>query len=285
MPRQSRRARWLSECMRSLRLRSWRAVAPRMVIPGCLSAAMLLAASGCGGNDEATAAGEPAAGELAIARDDAAARSDFDAVFGQTYADAFGDGLGQRHDDGRAQAWSPALHSTRFRRSDALAREISSSFLADYRPIETLTRPALATLVSSGDALAAMHVEMARSGLAKDDLADALAMHDLVHWSIANRERVSERRIAAVRNAVMPRARRLAADADDDRARQAIADRAAILAAIRSNEFARLMERGDPAATRRYSDRVAESFRARHGIDLRAGPAEATLAGDARATR
>lgn len=232
--------------------------------------AVALLAAGC---DDRAAGGKPA-GDQSIEAGTAIAGypAEFDAAYAAGFADGAGivsSGAGDERDAG-----------TRFRRSDAIARQVSSAFLDDYRPIEVVTRSDLRDFVAAGGALSAIHAEMTRSGLDVDDMVDAATLHDVVHWSIANQERVPEQALPRIRDAIRPRIALQARRMRSDRERQQFADRAGILAAIRSNEYARLAGRGDGAAARRYSDQVARDFLDRYGIDLRSGSAEEVLAGD-----
>lgn len=175
---------------------------------------------------------------------------------------------------------------TRFRRSEAMQRRNVVDFVDDYRPLETLTRARLATLVGSGDALRAFHREMSGFGLDPDDVLDVVALHDALLWGVANRQRVSEADLPAIRDAIAPRVLGMVSRGGmDDAARQRLADHAAMLAAIRSNEYAELAARGDSDGARGYSDLVEEDFLARHGIDLRAGPVATALAAEGRVSR
>lgn len=238
----------------------------------CAAVAIALLAAGCGDR----AASGTLAGDQSTESEIHSSVADYAAAFDAAYVAGYADGAGI------APSGTSDEHEvvTRFRRSDAIARQVSSTFMDDYRPIEVVTRPDLHDFVAGGAALAAIHAEMARSGLDADDMVDEVALHDVVHWSIANQERVPERALPAVRDAIRPRVAHQARQMHSDRERQQFADRAGILAAIRSNEYARLAGRGDRTATRRYSDQVARDFLDRHGIDLRSGSAREALAGD-----
>ncbi|HRO26023.1 MAG TPA: hypothetical protein PLD19_01130 [Luteimonas sp.] len=222
--------------------------------------------AGCDGRSapgDAGAAAVDAAPATPEAGADPASR--FDAYYRQGWESAAGS--------------APGAAGSRFRRSAAVAGEVSAHFLDDYRPLETRTRAELHGLVADGSALEAFHRELAALGLDADDVIDVMALHDAIHWSVVNRDRVRETELAAIRSAIAPRVRaRIAREGADDRARQALADRAAIGAAIRSNEYAHLVRAGDDAGVARYGDAVRRDFCRRFGVDLgRGGAAAATL--------
>ena len=110
---------------------------------------------------------------------------------------------------------------------------------------------------------------LAELGLDADNLVDVLALHHAVHWAVVNRDRVQREQLPAIRQAVAASPLLERMSLEDDAARQAMADRAALLAAIRSREYARLLQAGDPGELQRYGAAVAAEFRQEYGIDLR----------------
>lgn len=144
-------------------------------------------------------------------------------------------------------------------------------FLRDYQPLEQATRDELRGMLESGDAFRNVAEAMSSLGLDADDLADIITLHHAVHWAVVNRDRVRREQLPAIRGAVASSVLMDGLDASDHAARQDIADRAIMLTAIRSREYAALQGGGETEALRKYGDQVAAEFLSRHGIDLREG--------------
>lgn len=143
-------------------------------------------------------------------------------------------------------------------------------FLRDYQPLEQATRDELRGMLESGDAFRDVAGAMSSLGLDADDLADVITLHHAVHWAVVNRDRVRREQLPAIRRAVASSVLMDRLDASDHAARQDFADRAIMLTAIRSREYAAL-QGGETEALRKYGDQVAAEFLSRHGIDLREG--------------
>lgn len=175
--------------------------------------------------------------------------------------------------DGWRAASGEARFDPRFRRSVAVRQQAVQAFLRGYRPLEQDTRE-LRALVESGQALQDFDQAMSTLGLDGNDLVDVIAMHHAVHWAVVNGDRVRPEQLPAIREAVASST--LLGELTDagDAEKQEVADRAGILTAIRSREYAQLLGAGDRDALRRYGDRVAAEVLARHGIDLREGRVE-----------
>lgn len=231
-----------------------------VLIAGAIAVLALLA--GCEGRSSGQVESLPEASR-GISRADGAGSPApaFDARFERLYLEGW-HRASPDADGGRA----PALA-----RSDAVRTRVVNAFLRDYRPLEQSTRGELRAMLESGDAFREADAAMASLGLDGDDLVDVLAMHHAVHWAVVNRDRVRAEQLPAIREAIASSALMAELEAAGDAARQEAADRAAMLAAIRSREYVRLLQAGDADALRRYGDRVAVDFQARHGIDLREG--------------
>ncbi|WP_202845413.1 hypothetical protein [Luteimonas saliphila] len=171
--------------------------------------------------------------------------------------------------DGWKAASGEARFDPRFRRSAAVRQQAVQAFLREYRPLEEATRAELRTLVESGQALQDFDQAMSTLGLDGSDLMDVIAMHHAVHWAVVNGDRIREEQLPAIREAVASSTLLEELAGTGDAGKQQVAERAAILTALRSREYARLLGSGDRVALRRYGDRVAADVLSRHGIDLR----------------
>lgn len=230
--------------------------------PGRVAAAMAILAllAGCDGAAPPDAMAGP---EAAVDRSDLlAAGSDrqdqqaFDSAFGRSYVQGWHGGA-----DGDG--------AVRLHRSPAVRAQVVQAFLRDYRPLERTTGAELRAWLERGDAFLDAEGAMAELGLDADNLVDVLALHHAVHWAVVNRDRVQREQLPAIRQAVAASPLLERMSLEDDAARQAMADRAALLAAIRSREYARLLQAGDPGELQRYGAAVAAEFRQEYGIDLR----------------
>lgn len=157
------------------------------------------------------------------------------------------------------------------RRSADVRDRTAADFLRDYRPLEIATTGELRMMVRSGDAFRDTEAAIAELGLDADELVDVLAVHHAVHWAVVNRDRVRREQLPAIRGAIASSPQFAQLQASDDAARQAYADRAALLTAIRSREYVSLLRAGNATDLQRYADRVAADFEQRYGIDLREG--------------
>lgn len=190
---------------------------------------------------------------------------------GSSSAPAFDDHFERLYLEGWHRGVPDTARGHALQRSDAVRSRIVHAFLRDYRPLEQATRGELQAMLENGNAFRDADAAMASLGLDGDDLVDVLAMHHAVHWAVVNRDRVRREQLPAIREAIASSEMMAELDAAGDAARQEAADRAAMLTAIRSREYVSLLQAGEDAALRRYGERVAADFLARHGIDLREG--------------
>lgn len=224
-----------------------------------IALALLMACGNAPPGDEATAGGRiPEPGPADAGRAEST-HPDFDASFERPYV------------DGWKAASSGARFDPRFSRSATVRQEVARAFLREYRPLEQATRGELRAFVESGHALRDSEQAMSALGLDANDLVDVVAMHHAVHWAIVNGDRVREEQLPAIREAVASSAALVQLTDVDDAGKQALAEHAAILTAIRSREYARLLGAGDRVALRRYGELVAEEILSGYGIDLREG--------------